>query len=163
MKIELKNIKYAAFASQETSCYEAAIYIDGKKVGTVENSGHGGSDNVRPWELAVQIDEYAKTLPFVVCSFDDPRTGKPAMMAQDHETIFGALLNEWLQDRDLKRAMSRRILFRRDGRLLETNAHSAAELRARLGETDLAAKLRAEVILNLLPFADASAIYRARA
>ena len=161
MKIELKNIKYAAFASQETSCYEATIYIDGKKVGTVENTGHGGSDNVHPWQLATQIDEYAKTLPFAACSFDDPRTGKPAMMAQDHETIFGDLLQAYLQDRDLKRAMSRRILFRREGKLMETNAHSATELKARLQQGDLAAKLRAEVILNLLPFADASAIYRA--
>ena len=160
MKIELKNIKYAAFASQETSCYEAAIYIDGKKVGTVENTGHGGSDNVHPWQLANQIDEYAKTLPFAACSFDDPRTGKPAMMAQDHETIFGGLLTTWLHERDLKRAMSRRILFSRGGKLLQTNAYSAAELKTQLGQTDLAAQLRAEVILNLLPFADASAIYR---
>jgi len=38
---------------------------------------------------------------------------------------------------------------------------SAAELKARLGQGDLATKLGAEVILNLLPFADASAIYRA--
>ena len=163
MKIELKNIKYAAFASQETSCYEAAIYIDGQRVGTVENTGHGGSDNVHPWQLATQIDEYAKTLPFAACSFDDPRTGKPAMMAQDHETIFGDLLQAYLLDRDLKRAMSRRILFRREGKLMETGVHSAAELKARLQQGDLAAKLRAEVILNLLPFADASAIYRARA
>jgi len=160
MKIELKNIKYAAFASQETSCYEATIYIDGKKVGLVENSGHGGSDNVHPWQLATQIDEYAKTLPFAACSFDDPRTGKPAMMAQDHETIFGDLLQAYLLDRDLKRAMSRRILFRRGGHMMETGVHSAAELKARLGQGDLAAKLGAEVILNLLPFADASAIYR---
>ena len=160
MKIELKNIKYAAFASQETSCYEATIYIDGKKAGTVENNGHGGSDNVHPWELANEIDEYAKALPFMACSFNDPRTGKPAVMAQDHETIFSGLLTTWLHERDLKRAMSRRILFCREGRLLETNAYSAAELKAQLGQTDLAAKLRADVILNLLPFADASAIYR---
>jgi hypothetical protein len=46
---------------------------------------------------------------------------------------------------------------------METNAHSAAELKARLGQGDLAVKLRADVILNLLPFADAAAIYRARA
>jgi hypothetical protein len=163
MKIELKNIKYAAFASQETSCYEATIYIDGKKRGTVKNDGYGGSDNVHPWQLANEIDEYAKNLPFMACSFDDPRTGKPAVMAQDHETIFNDLLQAYLLDRDLKRAMSRRILFRREGKLMETNAHSAAELKARLGQGDLAAKLRAEVILNLLPFADASAIYRARA
>ena len=143
MKIELRNIKYAAFASQETSCYEATIYIDGKKVGTVENNGHGGCDHIHPHAVEQRINEWAAP--------------------DDAEIIFGKLLNTWLQERDLKRAMSRRILFRRDGRLMETNAHSAAELKARLGQTDLAAKLRAEVILNLLPFADASAIYRARA
>ena len=143
MKIELRNIKYAAFASQETSCYEATIYIDGQKVGTVENNGHGGCDHIHPHAVEQRINEWAAP--------------------DDAEIIFGKLLNTWLQERDLKRAMSRRILFRRDGRLMETNAHSAAELKARLGQTDLAEKLRAEVILNLLPFADASAIYRARA
>ena len=140
MKIELKNIKYAAFASQETSCYEATIYIDGVRVGTVENNGHGGCDHIHPHAVEQRINEWAAP--------------------DDAEIIFAKLLNLWLQERDLKRAMSRRILFRRDGRLLETNAHSAAELKARLGQTDLAEKLRAEVILNLLPFADASAIYR---
>ena len=143
MKIELKNIKYAAFASQETSCYEATIYIDGQRVGTVENAGHSGSDNIHPRAVEQRINEWAA--PY------------------DAETIFGELLNTWLQERDLKRAISRRILFRREGKLMETNAHSAVELKARLGQGDLAAKLRAEVILNLLPFADASAIYRARA
>jgi hypothetical protein len=143
MKIELKNIKYAAFASQETSCYEATIYIDGQKVGTVENNGHGGCDHIHPYAVEQRINAWAAP--------------------DDAEIIFGKLLNAWLQDRDLKRAMSRRILFRREGKLLETNAHSAAELKARLGQGDLAAKLGAEVILNLLPFADASAIYRARA
>ena len=143
MKIELKNIKYAAFASQETSCYEATIYIDGKKVGTVENNGHGGCDHIHPHAVAQRINEWAA--PY------------------DAETIFGELLLGWLHERDLKRLLARRILFRREGKLMETNAYSAIELKARLGQGDLAAKLRAEVILNLLPFADASAIYRARA
>ena len=52
MKIELKNIYYAEFASFETSCYKATIYIDGKKVGTVNNDGQGGTDNVQPWAVA---------------------------------------------------------------------------------------------------------------
>jgi len=140
MKIELKNIKYAAFASQETSCYEATIYIDGKKVGTVENAGHGGCDHIHPHAVEQRINEWAA--PY------------------DAETIFGELLLGWLHERDLKRLLARRILFRREGKLMETNAHSAIELKARLGQGDLAAKLGAEVILNLLPFADASAIYR---
>ena len=44
MKIELKNIKLAQFASQETNCYQASIYVDGKKSGTVRNDGQGGAD-----------------------------------------------------------------------------------------------------------------------
>ena len=109
----------------------------------MENNGHGGCDHIHPHAVEQRINEWAAP--------------------DDAETIFARLLDTWLQERDLKRAMSRRILFRREGRLLETNAHSAAELKARLEQGDLAEKLRAEVILNLLPFADASAIYRARA
>ena len=139
MKIELKNIKYAAFASQETSCYAATIYIDGQKVGTVENNGHGGCDHIHPHAVEQRINAWAAP--------------------DDAEIIFGKLLNTWLQERDLKRLMSRRILFKREGRLLQTNAYSVAELKARLGQSDVAAKLRAEVILNLLPFADALVIY----
>jgi len=57
MKIELKNIKHAEFASQETNCYEATIYINGKREGLVSNDGQGGCDNVTPWQLAREIDE----------------------------------------------------------------------------------------------------------
>lgn len=35
MKYELKGIKYAAFSSEETACYQAGIYRDGRKVGEV--------------------------------------------------------------------------------------------------------------------------------
>ena len=31
MKIKIKNIKYAAFQSQETHCFEATVYVDGRK------------------------------------------------------------------------------------------------------------------------------------
>jgi len=43
-KIELKNIKYAAFASEETHCYDATLYLDGKAMFRVGNDGHGGCD-----------------------------------------------------------------------------------------------------------------------
>jgi len=41
-KITLKNFKHAEFASHETNCFEATVYLDGKKFGNVENDGHGG-------------------------------------------------------------------------------------------------------------------------
>ena len=46
MEITLKNLKVAKFMSQDTLCYQATIYVDGKKAGTVENEGHGGCSNV---------------------------------------------------------------------------------------------------------------------
>jgi len=43
-KVTIKNLKYAAFASQETNCFEATIYVDGKRFCTARNEGSGGPD-----------------------------------------------------------------------------------------------------------------------
>lgn len=161
MKIELKNIKHSEFASHETNCYQATIYIDGKKVGTVENDGQGGCDHVHPWQLAQQIDEYAKTLPKTVCSFIDPETNKPAEMEQTHEAIFGDILTNWLMAKDLKRLMSKRIVFvKEDGMVYETKALKAEQLKLNLNQGRLSEMLKAKTILNLLPFDQALTIYR---
>ena len=42
--IELKAIKHSAFASHETHCFEANIYINGKLFCNVSNDGQGGSN-----------------------------------------------------------------------------------------------------------------------
>jgi len=161
MKIELKNIKHSEFASQETNCYQATIYIDGKRVGTVENAGHGGCDNVYPYQVAQQIDAYAKTLPKTVCSFIDPETGKPAEMEQTHETIFGDIFTSWLMSKDLKRLMSKRIVFvKEDGNVYETKALKADQLKLNLNQSRLPEMLKAKTILNLLPFDQALTIYK---
>ena len=49
-KIELKNIKYAAFASEETNCYKATLYVDGKRFAYLSNDGHGACDRQEPIE-----------------------------------------------------------------------------------------------------------------
>ena len=43
MEIKLKNLKIAKFMSEETTCFQATIYVDGKIAGTAQNDGHGGS------------------------------------------------------------------------------------------------------------------------
>ena len=43
-KLEVKNISYYARGSEETPCYNATVYINGKKAVEVSNDGHGGSD-----------------------------------------------------------------------------------------------------------------------
>lgn len=164
MKIELNNIKHAEFASQETNCYEATIYIDGKREGLVSNDGQGGCDNVTPWQLAQEIDAYAKTLPPVVCEWIDPKTGEPFVLEQTHETIFGELLNDWMLDNDLKKSLSRKILFtKEDGKVYATKTQKPAELKLTLSIPRLAERLSAKVVLNNLPYAKAKKIYRSSA
>jgi len=48
-KIEMKNISYYARGSEETPCYNATVYINGKKAVEVSNDGHGGSDRQHTW------------------------------------------------------------------------------------------------------------------
>jgi hypothetical protein len=61
MKITLKSIKYAAFASEETNAYSATLCVDGKKIGTVSNQGHGACDTFRgDWDAHKKADEWCK-------------------------------------------------------------------------------------------------------
>lgn len=49
--IELKNLKVAEFASEETTCYEATVYVDGARFCVASNQGQGGDDSydaIRP-------------------------------------------------------------------------------------------------------------------
>lgn len=42
MEITLKNLKVIKCMSEETTCFQATVYVDGKKAGTAQNDGHGG-------------------------------------------------------------------------------------------------------------------------
>ena len=152
MKIELKNVKHSEFASHETHCFEAAIYIDGKRAGTVENDGRGGCNFYHPHEVGAAIQAYAKTLPKVRYhehEFD-----------QDADTIIGDLLVHHLTAKDLKRALNKRILFvSSDGQLKETIGLDKTKMEAALASPTITEKLKAKKILNLLPFDEALSLY----
>ena len=44
MNLEMKAIKFSEWASEETYCYQANVYLDGKPFAMVSNDGHGGCD-----------------------------------------------------------------------------------------------------------------------
>lgn len=106
MKIELKNIKYSEWASQETPCYEASVYVDGKKIGYVGNDGHGGCDvqHIKPDMLASLNQWCAENLPR--SEYDGVDLG-PA----DFETLCSDLLTKHLLRKDYLRASESKILF----------------------------------------------------
>lgn len=124
MKIELKNVKYAAFASQETNCFNATIYVDGVKAGTVQNQGNGGPDDIHPRDLRKKLDDFAKTLPPIDVSYMY-KDGLPHTIDPDAEIMIGELLNEWLKKRDLKRLCAKHILFRVPGKTYEEGVYAS--------------------------------------
>lgn len=108
-KIELRNIKHTAWASEETHCYQATLYVDGLRWGTVSNEGHGGPDrfdgiNGYGWNDIKELNQRIKeTVP--------PYEYEGRFLDQDLDMICGELVNEWLRDRDFTKAMKSKVLF----------------------------------------------------
>ena len=46
MELTLKSIKINSQLSEETTCFSATIYIDGKKAGLASNRGQGGPNDI---------------------------------------------------------------------------------------------------------------------
>jgi hypothetical protein len=69
MKIELKNFKHYEKLSEETYCFTANVYVNGKFCGTAENRGIGGCTDCRPEhteesrKLIAEAEQYCLTLP----------------------------------------------------------------------------------------------------
>lgn len=112
MKIELKNVKYAAFASEETNCFSLTIYVDGVRSGTARNDGKGGMTFIEPHSLRERFEAFAATLP----PLDVSRLGTPGeTMPMDAELLIDGLFEDHLTKRDLKRLCSTKVLFRVPG------------------------------------------------
>lgn len=86
-RLTLKAVKVNHAMSEETLAYTASLYLDGKKVGTAMNRGHGGPDEYR---------------------FDDPAIGEQvlAIGASYDPSPYGGLevlIGDMLADRELQR------------------------------------------------------------
>lgn len=55
-KLELKNLKFHEDMSEETPCFSADLYENGKLIAYVKNAGHGGCNDIRPAEGVSQKD-----------------------------------------------------------------------------------------------------------
>ena len=99
MKIELKKIEFSERMSQETNCFVADIYCDGKKVGYCSNDGHGGCttyhgvDKFRSEDIT-KMEEYCKTLPPEKSEFF------PEGLPMDLEMFIDLLLEKYLIEKN---------------------------------------------------------------
>ena len=152
MKIELKSIKVLERASEETTCFEAVLYVDGKKEGVVSNEGRGGETRFPSYELRKRIDEYAKTLPPITV-FGHP-------LAQTADIVIDIIVADSATAKDVKRRLKNRVLFVRDGKLMETGALAPAQMAEAIKQ--VAAKPNTRV-LNGQPFEEVLAAVKADA
>jgi hypothetical protein len=114
MRIELKKFKWMPSLSEETNCYSANVYVNGKLAFTASNRGHGGCDDYYPIaskdgtydasrKLLAEATAYAKSLPPI-----DTDWGQ---INSDLETLIGNLVNRAINAGDLRKRMRKNILY----------------------------------------------------
>jgi len=151
MKVELRNVKHAAFASEETSSFEATVYIDGKKAGTVHNDGHGGPDMHDPFDLHAKLEAWAKTLPpYELGGEKHPHSA---------ETAVGDLFDAWMLARNLRRLTAKSVVYvGTDGKLYTVKPRDKAQLPRAIVE--VAKRPVVKCVLNTMPESEALVIFK---
>ena len=124
MNFTLKNVKYSATFSEETNCYKATLYLDGKKIGTVQNEGHGGSDYVQYDDPAVRerVSAYVKALPPLQPSAEYIRMGIKDPLPMSESLFFGLMVEEFLKVKEQARvdALNAKRQAKMDAKVIES-------------------------------------------
>ena len=101
---EVKNVKIHKDMSEETLCFSAAIYADGKRIGTAKNQGQGG-----PNHYEADDDEAFKALE----AFAKERgTVEEKFSFMETDIFIDELVNEFDWNRILRRDCKTKTLFR---------------------------------------------------
>ena len=110
MNITLKCIKYMAALSEETHCFSADVYADGKKQFGMKNAGHGGDDEVYSvkggvpdiWAAYKAIDVELAKEPHEQ-SENVKALGLPEM-PNCLDYVVCDIINDYLQDKEIKKS-----------------------------------------------------------
>jgi len=99
MKIQLKNVKINDAFSEETICFKADVFVNGKKIALAENDGRGGCTFIHPYpekrsEL-VELEKHCKSLPKRVYDFGE--------FENNLESVIEDLLNEKMAEKEKKK------------------------------------------------------------
>lgn len=160
MKIELKAIKHSEFASEETNCYTANLYVDGKQIGTVKNAGHGGCDQfIGDQAKYREADEWCKA------NLPKWTMGDGTEHGTDLELYCGELLNSWLIEKDYRTKIRTKVLFKYPDAASKAGIYQIG-CKGKVTPAHIAAVKRKEpdaIILNEMPLAEAVAIFRVAA
>ena len=167
--IELKGFKHSEFASHETHCYEASVYFNGKKFGSVMNEGCGGSDSFAPsggmdtWKERNQLwrtleARIAEEHPQYHLEWDD------SWNDMSMEVWCGEQVNKWLSHKDFKRTMKSKVVFTDptsdDPKAIRVIGFKGTRKITPAHVAHIINKYPAYQVLNDMPEADALAIWQ---
>ena len=161
-KLEMKAIQRVAFASEETHCYQAKLYLNGKHIATVRNDGHGGADDQYPEgdftdsDLKALSDRCEAEMPKYVSKY------VPEGLEVDLEMWCQGAVDDYLLLQTMKKDMRAKVLaydpadpktlsqitFKGVRKLTDRHLHVAAD------------RYRDLIFLNMLPVDQAFAIYK---
>jgi hypothetical protein len=107
MEVTLKNVKLNVALSDETDCFSATIYIDGKRAATCGNRGNGGPNfyDFKDHTLRKSFEDYCKSLPYE----------GPYDLKMDAELYISELLMKWEENHQIKKWCKKKTIFRLKG------------------------------------------------
>jgi hypothetical protein len=163
MQVTLKKIAYHATLSEETNCFTADVYVDGKKAFLASNRGHGGSTDVNPITpgeegraLLAKVDAWLiANKPQVVLQKAEGNT--PAMTCPHNlEWEVDTQVDAFVHTTTTKAALRRKVLF--------THKEKPGIFEQPIAKLEAARKTPwVDKILNDLPIEDAVALLNADA
>tara|TARA_R110002012_G_scaffold199952_2_gene368895 strand:- start:95 stop:598 length:504 start_codon:yes stop_codon:yes gene_type:complete len=163
MKVELKNLKHSEFASRETNCFEATVWINGKRAFYARNDGNGGADLYAPLEnqdrseftsLLNDLINHCLTLPKWGSEF-----GGKDNMDVTPEILIGNLVNDMLDAKKLKKSLKKKVLFINENGIYQTGYGNKRPVDQNL--IDMVKEENPDsIVLNCLAFNEALDLYR---
>ena len=162
--IELKNISHYERGSEETPCYNATVYINGKKAIEVGNDGHGGMDKQHQYSneergVVDQVNKWCiKTFGKKSFKYTSDEGEKECFYDIDLESFCHDELYKWLDLKDLKKDMSKKYLFVEDKKIFaypRKSKNQDVSFKTFFNENHPSAKC-----LNFLTFDDAIKLYK---
>lgn len=101
-KLELKNVKFSEWNSEETNCFQAVVYFNGVKSAMVQNEGHGGSTDLYP--IGDNFEAFRKVRAYCQSQAD-------ANKEEYYETytILDLIFEDWLKDHYAKKDNARQM------------------------------------------------------
>ena len=162
--LEVKNISHYERGSEETPCYNATVYINGKKAIEISNEGHGGMDRQSQYDgfehgIVKQANEWC-VKKFGKKSFTYQSDGeeKEFFYDMDLEHVCHEELYKWLDTKLLKKDLKKQYLFVEDGHLMgykRTPKHNDEMFKKFFEKNHPNQKC-----LNFLPFDDALKLFK---